>query len=113
MEELTRDKLERLDISIRSQLALKEVGLSLYFHVYELKGVIYRRYCNPESVAFLNKIVDFYNGLTDFEKLMFICDFLEIGRHSKYWYEQYRNEKSYYRSRKRLYVKVCKCFYEN
>jgi hypothetical protein len=70
--------------------ALIEVGHSPDYHLYDLDRDFLVRKTNYAAGRFLLKLYDFYYGqLEDLEQRVFICDFLERGRHYRFWWFTY------------------------
>jgi hypothetical protein len=90
--------------------SLIEVGHSADYHVYDLEKSLLTRKKNLAAGRFLTQVVDFYGGLSDFERRIFLCECLEHGRHYAYWWLEYADSKKYYRSYDRLLRKTSASF---
>ena len=91
--------------------ALLELGRSPDSHIYELREQdFYLSNNQKESRDKLEKIALFYASLTKLEGEIFINDYLESGRHYRYWYLGGAASRSYQRSKKSLFEKLRAAF---
>jgi hypothetical protein len=86
---ISRDSsLEILRAAFRQ--ALIEVGHSPDYHLYDLDRDFLVRKKDYAAGRFLLRLYDFYHSqLDDLEQRIFICDFLERGRHYRFWWFEY------------------------
>jgi hypothetical protein len=66
--------------------ALVEVGHSPDFHIYDLDSSFLVRKQNLAAGRFLLKLYWFYLMQEDLARRIFVCDFLEKGRHYHFWW---------------------------
>jgi|LAHS01.1.fsa_nt_gb hypothetical protein len=70
--------------------ALIEVGHSPDYHLYDLARDFLVRKQDYAAGRFLLSLYDFYHRqLDELEQMVFICDFLERGRHYRFWWFPY------------------------
>ena len=76
-------------LSGRFRNSLSVLGLSRDMHIFDLDLSHLSFFYNKEALRFVNLIRDFYSELDPLEKLIFINDYLESGRHHAYWWMCY------------------------
>jgi hypothetical protein len=78
--------------------SLVEVGHSPDFHVYDLDRGTLERKRHLASARFLLQVMDFYDGLPEFERKIFLCECLESGRHYAFWWLDFGDKRRFYRA---------------
>jgi len=69
--------------------ALVEVGHSPDFHIYDLDSGFLVRKQHLAAGRFLLKLYWYYLQLDDLKRRIFVCEFLEKGRHYHFWWFEY------------------------
>jgi hypothetical protein len=75
--------------------ALVEVGHSPDYHLYDLETSFLARKQNLAAGRFLFKLYWYYLRLNDLERRIFICDFLESGRHYAFWWFEFAGSREF------------------
>lgn len=76
--------------------ALVEIGFSPDAHVYDLeRGFIERKSKKALAARFVLLVMDFYASLSAIRKKVFLCDFLECGRHYRFWWLEFFDRRDY------------------
>ena len=76
-------------LSERFRNSLSGLGLSRDMHIFDLDLSHLSFFYNKEALRFINLIQDFYSKLDPLDKMVFINDYLECGRHHAYWWMCY------------------------
>lgn len=90
--------------------ALIEVGYSPDYHIYNLDSSFLFRHQEKASAKFLLMVRDFYRSLPDYEKRIFVCEYLEAGRHYPYWWLEYMDFRGFSKRSHDVLAKASKTF---
>ncbi len=80
--------------------ALINIGFSADTHIYELPRERIRKNHLNVSGRYVLRTAAAYDSLNDLEKEIFVNDFLEKGRHYRFWYLSFCNSRTYMRAKK-------------
>lgn len=75
--------------------SLINLGYSPDAHVYDIINDYFRYEVGSASNRFVRKVKDFYDSLDDFRRRIFLCEFLERGRHYPFWWLEFTTKKEY------------------
>ncbi|HAS56640.1 MAG TPA: hypothetical protein DEF61_01825 [Firmicutes bacterium] len=104
------DKNKALLIGQIYRQCLINLGKSPDYHVYDLSEDFLNANKNKVEGSFLRKVKDYYLTLDCLERIMFINDCLEKGRHYKFWYLNFYFVKDYSEKLKQCFASVAKAF---
>ncbi len=90
--------------------ALIDVGYSPDYHVYDLDRSFLRRHDNLAAARFLLTVSDFYRSLPSIERRIFLCEYLEFGRHYRFWWLEFMDFRGFSKRAKDLLAKAAKTF---
>ena len=90
--------------------ALIDLGCSPDSHVYDIDEscFCYRR--GSASNLFLRRVKRMYDSLKGLERKVFLCDYLEKGRHYPFWYLEFVSREDYEKSDRELRRRLSKAF---
>lgn len=79
-----------------------DLGFSPDSHIYDFRGdrLLYAK--GTASNRLIHRALLLYDLLGDFDRRVFVCEFLESGRHYPFWYMQFTNRKRFLRARKNV-----------
>ncbi len=80
--------------------ALINIGFSPDTHIYDLPLDRIKKNHHSSSGKYVLRIAETYNSLEGMEKDIFLMDFLEKGRHYRFWYLSLCNDRDYKKARK-------------
>ncbi len=75
--------------------ALLDLGYSPDSHVYDVDDdyLLYEK--GTASNDFVSRVRSFYRSLSPFKRRILVCDYLEKGRHYRFWWLEYADEREY------------------
>lgn len=80
--------------------ALINIGFSPDTHIYDLPLDRIKKNHSSSSGKYILRVAKTYESLEGLEKDIFLNDFLEKGRHYRFWYLSRCNSRDYGRARK-------------
>ena len=97
---VARTKSYSLALEIKREYlkALLACGYGANTHVYDLGRLDFTKRMSAEATEDLLRIKRFYEGLESFERDIFLRDFLEMGRYYPYWFYEYGDSKTWFRT---------------
>ena len=86
------------------------IGYSPDYHIYELEYAELERERNRTLGDFLLGMKKFYDDLPLPERMVFLCECLEKGRHYRFWWMQYFTRQKYISTIKDVLAKTSLVF---
>jgi len=90
--------------------ALIEVGYSPDYHIYDLNSDFLYRHEDIAGAKFLIMVREFYRTLPNYEKRIFVCEYLEVGRHYAFWWLEFMDFRGFSKRCHDVLAKADKAF---
>ncbi|MCI7058666.1 MAG: hypothetical protein SO132_03110 [Candidatus Enteromonas sp.] len=97
------------DIVKKTRRCLLNNGKSPDSHIYELESSFFD-YDKNKDKEYLLKLREYYESLSRLERMVFVNDCLEMGRHYKFWYLSFFYSRDYQKTLCSLYHRLSKAF---
>ena len=104
------DKNKALLIGQIYRQCLINLGKSPDYHIYDLDEDFLYSCQDKVEGKFLRKVKEYYLSLDCLERIMFVNDCLEKGRHYKFWYLNFYFVKDYTEKLKQCFSSIARAF---
>jgi hypothetical protein len=82
-------------LSTRFRESLSSLGLSRDMHIFDLDFSHLPSYYDKDALEFIGHIQTFYLTLDPLDRMVFMNEYLEYGRHNAIWWMRYFTAKDY------------------
>ena len=82
-----KDLATKLSGRFRNCLSL--LGLSRDEHIFDIDLSYITFFQDQDALGFIKTVQEFYQKLDPLDRILFINEYLEFGRHQKYWWLYY------------------------